>query len=149
YPPERININRIQRALYLPSLGYGNGFDEIGPEKRFQFKDSLTFSREKHNVKMGVDFSHIPFADDALYEVKGYYVFVTDQFIDGSPQSIAILKNLTFFSASVPAVNSSLPTQHLALFVQDTWRPTARLTVDYGLRYDRQFGSFNEDVTLD
>lgn len=149
YPPERTSINRIQRALYLPSLGYGNGFDEIGPEKRFQIKDTVTLSREKHNWKAGVDFSHIPFADDALYNLNGYYVFGTDQFIDGSPQSIANLKNPTFFGASVPAQNSSLPTQHLALFVQDTWKPIATLTVDYGLRYDRQYGSFNENITLD
>jgi len=149
YPAERISINRIQRALYLPSLGYGNGFDEIGPEKRYQFKDTFTLSREQHNVKLGVDFSHIPFADDALYNLNGYYVFGTDQFLDGSPQSIANLKNPVFFGAAVPAVNSSLPTQHLALFIQDTWRPAPTITVDYGLRYDRQFGSFNEDVTLD
>jgi Carboxypeptidase regulatory-like domain len=149
YPPDRISINRIQRSLYLPSLSYGNGFDEIGPEKRLQLKDTVTLSREKHSVKLGVDFSHIPFADDALYNLNGYYVFGTDQFLDGSPQSIANLKNPSFFGASVPAVNSSLPTQHLALFIQDTWRPAANLTVDFGLRYDRQFGSFNENVTLD
>jgi hypothetical protein len=109
----------------------------------------VTFSRDNHSVKLGVDFSHIPFADDALYNLNGYYVFPTDQFLDGSPQSIANLKNPSFFGASVPAVNSSLPTQHLAWFIQDTWRPTAAVTVDFGLRYDRQFGSFNEGVTLD
>jgi hypothetical protein len=149
YPAARISINRIQRSLYLPSLSYGNGFDEIGPEKRFQFKDTITLSREKHSIKTGIDFSHIPFADDALYNLNGYYVFGTDQFVDGSPQSIANLKNPTFFGASVPAVNSSLPTQHLALFVQDTWKPLSNLTVDVGLRYDRQYGSFNENITLD
>ena len=149
YPAERISISRIQRALYLPSLGYGNGFDEIGPEQRYQFKDTVTLSREKHNFKLGVDFSHIPFSDDALYELNGFYVFGTDQFLDGSPQSIANLKNPVFFGASVPAQNSSLPTQHLALFIQDTWKPTSTVTVDLGLRYDRQFGSFNENITLD
>ena len=149
YPPARISINRIQRALYLPSLSYGNGFDEIGPESRYQFKDTVTLSHEKHNFKLGVDFSRIPFADDALYNLNGYYVFGTDQFLDGSPQSIANLKNPTFFGASVPALNSSLPTEHLALFVQDTWKPASTVTVDLGLRYDRQFGSFNENITLD
>jgi hypothetical protein len=149
YPPERISIDRIQRALYLPSMGYGNGFDEIGPEKRFQIKDTLTLSREKHNVKLGGDFSHIPFADDALYNLNGYYQFPTDQFLDGSEQSIANLKNPSFFGASVPAVNSSLPTQHLALFIQDTWRVAPTVTFDIGLRYDKQYGSFNERLTLD
>lgn len=149
YPADRVSINRIQRSLYLPSLSYGNGFDEIGPEKRYQFKDTVTLSREKHTLKLGVDFSHIPFADDALYNLNGYYVFGTDQFLDGSPQSIAALKTPVFFGASVPAVNSSLPTQHLALFIQDTWKPAATVTVDFGLRYDRQFGSFDENLTLD
>jgi hypothetical protein len=149
YPPERISIDRIQRPLYLPSLSYGNGFDELGPEKRYQFKDTVTLSREKHQIKTGIDFSDIPFADDALYNLNGYYIFGTDQFMDGSPQAIANLKSPTFFGASVPAVNSSLPTQHLALFVQDTWRLVANVTLDVGFRYDRQFGSFNETITLD
>jgi hypothetical protein len=149
YPPERTSINRIQRSLYLPSLSYGNGFDEIGPEQRYQFKVTVTLSRERHNIKLGLDFSHVPFADDALYNLNGYYVFGTDQFLDGSSQSIANLKNPTFFGASLPAVNSSLPTQHLALFIQDNWRAAPNLTVDFGLRYDRQFGSFNENITLD
>ncbi len=133
----------------MPSLSYGNGFDELGPEKRAQFKDTLSLSREQHSFKLGVDYSYIPFSDDALYNLNGYYVFGTDQFLDGSSQSIANLKNPTFFGASVPAINSSLPTQHLALFIQDTWKPGGTVTVDYGLRYDRQFGSFNENLTLD
>lgn len=149
YPAARINISRIQRSLYLPSLSYGNGFDEIGPEKRLQLKDTLSLSRESHNFKLGIDYSRIPFADDALYNLNGFYVFGADQFLDGSPQSIAKLKNPSFFGASLPAVNSSLLTKHLALFIQDSWRPAQTVTVDLGLRYDRQFGSFNEDVVLD
>lgn len=149
YPPERISLDRIERALYFPSLSYGNGFDEIGPEKRFQIKDTVTLNREKHTAKFGFDFSHIPFADDALYNLNGFYVFGNDQFVDGSQASIDNLTSPTFFGASLPAVNSSLPTQHLALFVQDTWRPLSNLTIDLGLRYDRQFGSFNERLTLD
>lgn len=149
YPAARININRIQRSLYLPSLSYGNGFDEIGPEKRLQLKDTVTLSRESHNFKLGIDYSRIPFADDALYNLNGFYVFGADQFLDGSPQSIANLKNPSFFGASLPAVNSSLLTKHLALFIQDSWKPAKTVTVDLGLRYDRQFGSFDEDVVLD
>jgi hypothetical protein len=149
YPSERISLDRIQRALYLPSLTYGNGFDELGPEKRLQFKDTVTISREMHSLKLGVDFSHIPFADDALYNLNGFYVFGADQFVDGSKASIDNLKNPSFFGASVPAVNTSVPTQHLAWFVQDTWRPGSKVTLDLGLRYDRQFGSFNERLTPD
>ncbi len=149
YPPERISIDRIERALYLPSLTYGNGFDELGPEKRFQFKDTITLSREKHSIKMGVDFSHIPFSDDALYNLNGYYVFGTDQFIDGSDASIAALHDPVFFGASLPAVNDSVPSQHLAFFVQDSWRPGGNVSVDLGLRWDKQFGSFNERLTPD
>jgi Carboxypeptidase regulatory-like domain len=149
YPPERVSIDRIERALYLPSLSYGNGFDELGPEKRLQFKDTVTLSRDKHEIKLGMDFSHIPFADDALYNLNGYYVFGTDQFIDGSPESIANLKDPVFFGASLPAVNTSVPTQHLALFVQDSWTVASNVTLDLGLRWDKQFGSFNERLTPD
>ena len=41
-----------------------------------------------------------------------------------------------------------MPTKNLALFVQDDWHATNHLTLSLGLRYDSQYGAFNENLNL-
>ncbi len=41
---------------------------------------------------------------------------------------------------------SNVPTKHLAFYVQDDWEAARGVTFNLGLRYDRQIGSFNEDL---
>ena len=120
-----------------------------GPRNGFSSKTLSPSAAKSTRSSSGFDFSHIPFADDALYNLNGYYVFGTDQFIDGSDASIANLHDPVFFGASLPATNTSVPSQHLAFFVQDSWRVGANVSVDLGLRWDKQFGSFNERLTPD
>ena len=86
YPPERIGPQRIAQRLQFPSLTWGGNYEALGPEKRFQVKDAFTYHAPdwagSHDLKMGVDFSHIPFADDSQVNLNGTYQFGTDQYFD-------------------------------------------------------------------
>jgi outer membrane receptor protein involved in Fe transport len=146
FPEER--LQHIQRRFQFPSLRYGGNFGELGPEHRTQFRNDLTWNvSSRHDLKFGVDFSHIPFADDTLINIPGTYTFAADQFFNpNDPASLANLRTPISFTAAIPAVYTEVPTQHLAWYVQDDWKPRSNLTVNLGLRYDRQFGSFNEDL---
>jgi outer membrane receptor protein involved in Fe transport len=147
YPPARIGPQRNNVVLSLPSLTYGNNFDELGPEKRWQIKDSVSWNRGLHGLKFGFDFSYIPFIDDAVYNLNGTYTFAQDQPLNPNvPSTIANLKNPVLFTASVPPINNSIPTKHFAAYIQDEWRPRSNVSLNLGLRYDRQFGSFNENL---
>jgi outer membrane receptor protein involved in Fe transport len=149
YPPER--LERIERRYQFPSLTYGGNYEALGPEDRWQIKNALTWhlpdARGSHDLKVGFDFSHVPFADDSQVNLNGTYQFGSDQFFDpNDPASVASLQNPILFTMTYPPAFTRVPTQHLSFFVQDDWKPLDRLTINAGLRYDRQFGSFNEDI---
>jgi TonB dependent receptor len=54
------------------------------------------------------------------------------------------LKNPTAFTASIPAVVNSVPTWEVGFFAMDDWKIKPWFTLNLGLRYDRELGSFNE-----
>jgi Carboxypeptidase regulatory-like domain/TonB dependent receptor len=142
---------RIQRVFQFPSLTYGGSFDDLGPEKRWQIKDEYTIAHGSHNIKSGVDFSFLTFKEDSFFgDLNGRYTFGTDQYFNPSdPTSIANLKGpILYTQQDKPVQDTSVPTKNLALFVQDDWKPGSRLSVSLGLRYDSQFGSFNENLNL-
>jgi Carboxypeptidase regulatory-like domain/TonB dependent receptor-like, beta-barrel len=145
YNSDRINSQRIQRRFVFPSLTYGGNFDELGPEHRWQFKDEYSISFGGHDLKVGADFSYIPFKDDSPGPLNGQYTFGSDQpFNPNDPESVAQLQNAILYTQQDIPVNDSLPTYHVAGFVQDDWKVLTNLTLNLGVRYDAQICSFNE-----
>jgi hypothetical protein len=149
YSAERLSIQRIQRRLVFPSLTYGGNFDELGPEHRWQFKDEYTVNigdwHGSHDLKLGGDFSYIPFTDDSPGNLNGTYTFGADQaFNPSDPASVAGLKGAILYTQQdVPSVVKQ-PTRHYAGFIQDDWKPRGDVSLSLGLRYDVQICSFNE-----
>jgi outer membrane receptor protein involved in Fe transport len=147
YSPARISLDRIQRRLSFPSLNWGGNYEALGPERRWQVKDSVAWHLGSHDIKAGGDFSYISFADDSQPNLNGSYTFGNDQpFNPNDPTSIANLKNPLTFTMAYPAAFVWQPTKAIAAFIQDDWKPKPNLTINAGLRYDVQLGSFNENA---
>ncbi len=154
YPPERVGPDRVQQRLTFPSLIWGGNYEALGPEQRWQIKDAASWSLPswlgQHELKAGFDYSYVKFTDDSQVNLNGTYQFGTDQYFDpNDPASVANLANPILFTMTTPPYHVWLPTHQYSFFVQDDWRPSSRLTMNLGLRYDRQLGSFNEDINLD
>lgn len=145
FPPER--MNRLSRGLNFPSLSYGSSFDELGPEGRFQIKDTYAILAGDHDVKFGFDYSYMPYEEENTGNVLGSYSFDRDQYFDPNNQaSIDNLTGATTFSASLPPINTKHPTQYTVGFVQDAWKIRSNMTLSLGLRYERLYGAANEDL---
>jgi carboxypeptidase family protein len=146
FPAER--LDRLSRSYSFPSLTYGSSFDELGPESRWQLKDTYAITLgSSHDFKFGVDYSYMPYEEENTGNILGSFSFATDQYFDpNDPASIANLRGATTFSASIPPIGTKHPTKYYVGFVQDDWKVGANVTLNLGLRYERLYGSANEDL---
>ncbi len=140
-------LQRLTRQFQFPSLTYGSSNDQIGPESRWQFKDTYAIAFPSHDVKFGVDISHMPYKYENTGNPLGTYSFSRDQDFDpNDPASVAALTGAATFAASVPPVTTPHPNDYYVAFVQDDWKLADNLTVNLGFRWERLYGAANEDL---
>jgi outer membrane receptor for ferrienterochelin and colicin len=148
--------NKILATSSLPNLNFAGG-ETIGtngnvPQQSFQRKWQLREDVSKimgnHTLKVGVDY---------LWEqaLGGYFKFNTPIEVDFSvdpsdlgstPTDVAAalastpgLVNDIIFATGDPATNVPNGTKQLGVYFQDDWKATRRLTLNLGVRYDRDF----------
>lgn len=120
-----------------------------------QITDAVTWQKGRHGIKGGFDFEYVEYKDIVSFfsgDDFGAYQFSGDytghafaDFLVGVPFS-------TRYAYGPVPTN---PYAHWwAFYLQDTWRPTSKLTVDFGVRYDlrppmkdrtNQLGNFDRD----
>ena len=125
-----------------PSLGLGGcGNSQMGPERRWQVRDDFSITRGSHQWKVGADLSVITFQSDNLGSPLGTWTFPRDaEFNPNDPTT-----RPTQWQNSLPTFGD-IPVKHFSTYVQDDWQLFRNVTLNLGLRYDVQFGSFNENI---
>ena len=136
----------------FPSLTYGTTANKVQIETWWEFHDDFSLTTNtggSHNWKMGVASTRAPNTEDLTGNPLGTWTFSTDQVFDpNNPATIAALTRPSQFTASLPPVVHDLKTNLFSAYVQDSWHPKGFLTVNLGLRYDLEYGSFNQDMDL-
>ncbi len=124
-------------------------------ERKFQFRDDISVLRGKHAMKFGVNYIHTLLTGFFFFGANGYQVFFFDDPLAIKnnqrttncptvpapagcyPQGFATpgaVKEITF---NTGAGDTSQPPFHqLALYFQDDYKVTPRLTFNLGLRWD-------------
>jgi len=131
----------------FPNLKFDDINLQVGPNPNYpqgsirngdQFADTFTWTKGSHTVKVGYEFHDYISATQFTQNVRGSYeystlgLYLTDQYPD--VVNLRSVGNPTYYGNNLANY----------MFGQDTWRITPRLTIDLGLRYERNGVSLGE-----
>jgi hypothetical protein len=108
---------------------YYVGNDATNHQRAFNYVDTLSWTKGRHNLKFGADIRH-------LTPTNGYrpwdigYTFADVQTLVTTQVPVNANVDSTDTSELKPIFSN------LSFFAQDSWQLTPRLTVNYGLRWD-------------
>lgn len=136
-------LNYCTAVFNYPSLQLGGcGNSQMGPEKRFQIRNDFAWTlADVHQLKVGGDLSVISFRSDSLGSPLGTWTFPRDAVYDVNDRTTWP----TQYVNSLPTF-AEIPVKHFSTYIQDDWKLAPTLTLNVGVRYDVQFGSYNEDL---
>jgi len=99
---------------------------------RYQAVDNFSLFVKDHTIKVGVDASYVPWHAHIPQYMPGMFVFLTDEPFDAAnPDTYPLL-----FQYDVGRFDLTYPYWAVGAFIQDSWRVSPRLTLNYGIRYN-------------
>ncbi len=135
-PPEtgRITLTVQGQA----NLGVADAYPRLNPsENRNQLADNLTMTVGRHTLKMGIDFVNTRDYNDILRNRNGTYAYPSfTAFAQDFSGNTTGAKRWTTFSQRFgnPVVDTTI--RDINWYVQDQFRVSKNLTLNYGLRYE-------------
>jgi hypothetical protein len=155
-----INVGGSGAAQALNSAT--GGMTQLGPtpqgdyfERRPAGNVSLNWVRGSHTLKFGAEYRLEKFLNYDFNATSGNYGLASNYTLQTSLQGLTVqqgfhgfpfasflLGGLSSVSLNAP-INASTSKSQWALFIQDNWKATRKLTVDYGLRWD--YGTYAKE----
>jgi Carboxypeptidase regulatory-like domain/TonB dependent receptor len=149
--------NLIASDISVPNIifpdaqfGTNTNVPQQSYQRKWQFKDDVSISRGKHTLKAGVDYIWTP-VQGGFFESNSTLsiTFAADpSVILGDavtyPQQFHTAGAVTAMSYSNGDAYFNVATKQLGLYAEDDWKLTPRLTLNLGLRWDRDFNMFGQ-----
>jgi hypothetical protein len=139
----------------MSSLGPTGGIQTFGGERRPSGNVNLTWVRRNHIFKFGAEWWQDRYPNKTFTGAAGNYSFggttvqtalqgiQTSQGSTGFAFASFLMGDVNAVTLSVP-ISAKTSKQQWALFVQDNWKVTRKLTLDYGLRWD--YGTYAREA---
>jgi Carboxypeptidase regulatory-like domain/TonB dependent receptor len=124
------DTGRFGRQWFLPITS---------DHSRIQLTDNFTYLFGEHDLKMGADLN-LTDTSQAFYGWGGgYYQFNTlEDYVGGQPAQFTQRLGLNGFSTPESGT-IDIGQEELALYINDTWRPSPGLTLNLGVRWEGQW----------
>jgi hypothetical protein len=122
--------------------GYGGGSESVGNTHSVEFADTLTWITGKHTFKYGIEYLKTASNDVSPYGNDGSFNFSnTELGIPSDPTSgVGFASYMLGVADSYQASHYTTPTyarnSYIAVFAQDDFKVTRKLTLNLGLRWD-------------
>ncbi len=145
-----VNAPTFHNPLGLPpSVSITNGFtfgvpnflqrSQFPDETRTQIADTMTWTHGKHNLKYGVDFSHVDdnsqnlFSGFGVYNYSSLVSYMTDLNVQNGCSGKPCYSSFTQ-GLGLPGLDFA--TKDYSVFVQDDWKIMPRLSLSLGMRWE-------------
>ena len=128
----------------FPSFSWGNDNFFLHHAMIREWRDDFSISMSGHNIKFGADVQNNPMREDTQGNPSGTWNFVNDQVFDEANLG-RLTGPLVTFTASFPGLVRYQPHHYYQAYAQDEWRVGSGLTLNLGLRYERDTLIWNEN----
>ncbi len=107
---------------------------------RYQLSESAVYAHRRHDIRFGADYNAFNMRNNAFaLGLNGAYVFPTlEAFVARQPLLYVQNFGLNGHTAQDAALLKSFWQREAAAYIEDRIKPTSRLTLAIGLRYDMQ-----------
>jgi len=154
-----INLPLLYPSVTMPDMGFGGlnnvnfGGSYLGAtpwrqaNSTINVNDNLTWVRHKHTLKFGLFYQRNRKDQIAWGNINGQFNFDVgptgggtcpggpDTCALGDPLASALIGEFNSFDQSTARPLGFFRYNQLEFYVQDTWKVTPRLTLDYGMRF--------------
>jgi hypothetical protein len=143
----QVDMSKLFSQMPAPLPGLGglpnvsiNGFNGLydtggggDNEQTFEFSDTLTWAKGKHLIEAGFSAMHWKFYNYGVDD-NGSFTFTSRY--TGNAFADFLLGDLSASNYAVLPVAATPVNNRFGFFITDDWKPTSKLTLNLGLRYD-------------
>jgi hypothetical protein len=141
FPRFSFTTGSNRNVQFMSALGVGCA--NIDPSESYIAQDTFSTTRGKHSLKFGADFTRYRYNTNEPGAESGSFRFSSNEtslpgFVSatGHPFASFLMGGANTASRSVYATEPGYRAGVFALFAQDDWRATPKLTLNLGLRWE-------------
>ncbi len=116
------------------NVGECNDCPFVNWNTTFQWTDNFSWTKGKHNFKIGGEYRRLRYNQIGAVVPRGRFSW-NGQYT-GEPMADMLLGVMSATEGQVGAPIANFRNNYMAFYVQDSWRMTPKLTINWGMRWE-------------